>query len=37
MILEILEAEITYRSKRTGVENPLNKRCEINYSLKKLS
>lgn len=29
MILEILEAEITYHCKRTGVENPLNKRCEI--------
>lgn len=29
MILEVLEAEITYYNKRIGVENPLNKQCEI--------
>lgn len=35
IILEILEAKITHRSKRIGVENALNKQCEITYSLKR--
>jgi len=29
MILEILEAEITYHCQRTGAESPLNKQREI--------